>query len=100
MRVRLSRSRCALATSLASSLAASANGGGVAGYSGKPNLVRARKARAATSATDGGTAPQVSITGPATLAAGQTGDYTLVVSTGQSRAAGGVAASDGTTSRR
>jgi hypothetical protein len=37
------------------------------------------------------------INGPATLAAGQSAEYQLVVSTGLTRAGGGIAASDGTT---
>ncbi len=83
----------ALAISLAS-IAASANGGGVAGYTGKPSSF-APQGESCNQCHNGGTAPQVSITGPASLAAGQSGDYTLVVSTGQTRAAGAVAATDG-----
>jgi hypothetical protein len=81
------------ATSLLS-LAASANGGGVAGYTGKPTSF-SPQGESCNQCHNGGIAPQVSITGPATLAAGQVGDYTLVVSTGQPRAAGAVAATDG-----
>jgi hypothetical protein len=43
----------------------------------------------------GGTAPVVTLEGPSTLAAGQTADYALVVKTGQSRATGAIAVTDG-----
>lgn len=68
---------------------ASAYGGGASGYTGK------QEGRSCNSCHSGGTAPQVTITGPDTLAAGATGDFTMVVSTNQSKAAGGIAASDG-----
>lgn len=70
---------------------ASANGGGLAGYTGK------QAGQTCNSCHTGGATPTVTITGPSTIAAGQTADFALVVTTGQSRAAGGVAASDGTT---
>ncbi|MBX3226031.1 MAG: hypothetical protein KIT84_29350 [Labilithrix sp.] len=70
---------------------ASANGGGLAGYTGK------QAGQTCNSCHSGGAAPTVTLNGPSTIAAGQTVDYTMVVTTGQSRAAGGVAATDGTT---
>lgn len=76
------------------SLGASAYPGGIAGYTGKPSD-GASQGNSCNDCHAGGTAPQVSITGPNTLAAGQTGDYSLVVTTSQSVAAGGVAATDG-----
>lgn len=75
-------------------LPASANGGGVAGYTGKPN-VTAPQGQSCNQCHSGGTAPQVRVEGPATLAAGQQAEYSLVVQTGQTRAAGAVAATDG-----
>lgn len=68
---------------------ASAYGNGASGYTGK------QEGRSCNSCHSGGTAPQVTITGPDTLAAGATGDFTMVVSTGQTKAAGGIAASEG-----
>lgn len=75
-------------------LPASANGGGVAGYSGKPTTT-SPEGQSCNQCHSGGAAPQVSLTGPATLTAGQSAEYALVVSTGQARAAGAVAGSDG-----
>lgn len=83
----------ALAVSLVS-FAASANNGGVAGYTGKPNI-NAPQGESCNQCHSGGTTPTVTINGPASLAAGASAEYTLVVSTGQTRAAGGVAATDG-----
>lgn len=73
---------------------ASANGGGVAGYTGKPNAA-APSGESCNKCHSGGAAPQVSITGPSSLAAGQSAEYTLTVRTAQARAAAGVAASEG-----
>lgn len=74
--------------------AARANSSGVAGYSGKPNI-NAPAGESCNQCHSGGTAPTLSWMGPTTLAAGQTAEYTLVVSTGASRAAAGIAATDG-----
>lgn len=82
-----------LATSFAS-LAASANSAGVAGYSRKPSAF-APQGESCSQCHSGGAAPQVAINGPASLAAGTSAEYTLVVTTGLARAAGGVAATDG-----
>lgn len=71
-------------------VSAGAYGGGASGYTGKQGL-------SCNGCHSGGTAPQVTITGPDTLAAGATGDFTMVVTTGQTKAAGGIAATDGTT---
>jgi hypothetical protein len=70
---------------------AAAYGGGASGYTGK------QEGRTCNSCHSGGTAPQVTITGPDSLAAGATGDFTMVVSTNQTKAAGGIAASDSAT---
>ncbi|HSO39445.1 MAG TPA: choice-of-anchor V domain-containing protein [Labilithrix sp.] len=75
-------------------LSALANKSGLAGYSGKPNL-SAPAGESCNKCHSGGTAPQVTLTGPATLTAGQVADYSLVVTTGASRAAGAIAATDG-----
>lgn len=81
----------AIAASLSTVAAtAAANGSGLAGYTGK------QAGKSCNSCHTGGATPTVTINGPATLAPGQTGDYTMVVTTGQTRAAGGIAASDGT----
>ena len=80
---------CLAMTTIAAS--AFAYGGGATGYTGK------QEGRSCNSCHSGGTAPQVTITGPDSLAAGATGDFTMVVSTNQSKAAGGIAATDGTT---
>ena len=91
------RSLVAITASLVASLfcvTARANQSGLAGYSGKPN-VSAPAGESCNQCHSGGTAPQITIAGPSTLAAGQTGDYALVVQTAQSRAAGAVAATDG-----
>lgn len=76
------------------SLSASANNGGVAGYTGKPSSA-APQGESCNQCHTGGTAPQVSITGPASLEGGKAAEYTLVVMTGQTRAAGAIAATDG-----
>ncbi|MBX3203415.1 MAG: hypothetical protein KF764_00040 [Labilithrix sp.] len=83
----------ALTTSLLT-LTASANGGGVAGYTGKPTAT-SPQGQSCNQCHNGGATPQVSITGPASLAAGQSAEYSLVVATGQARAAGAIAGSDG-----
>ena len=75
-------------------LAALANVSGLAGYSGKPNL-SAPAGESCNKCHSGAAAPMVTLTGPATLTAGQVADYALVVTTGANRAAGGVAATDG-----
>lgn len=82
-----------LLTSLAT-IPALANAGGLPGYSGKPNPA-APAGESCNQCHFGGTAPTVSLTGPATLAAGQVASYSLVVQTGQSRAAGAIASTDG-----
>lgn len=82
-----------LATVLVTGSAA-ANAGGLAGYSGKPNLSSPAGA-SCNQCHSGGTAPTLNLTGPTTLNAGQVGEYTLVVTTGQARAAAGIAATDG-----
>ena len=84
----------ALLVTVLMSTAALANGGGVAGYTGKPTSF-APQGESCSQCHNGGTAPQVSIAGPSTLAAGQSGDYTLIVKTGETRAGAGVAATDG-----
>ncbi|MBX3199685.1 MAG: hypothetical protein KF850_19430 [Labilithrix sp.] len=75
-------------------LSASANGAGVAGYTGKPTTV-SPEGQSCNQCHGGGSAPQVSISGPATLTAGQSAEYALVVTTGQTRASGAVAGTDG-----
>lgn len=82
-----------LAASFASA-PASANESGLAGYSGKPNLA-APAGESCNQCHTGGATPTVTLEGPASLAAGQTASYSLVVKTGLSRAAGGIAATDG-----
>jgi hypothetical protein len=82
-----------LAASLVS-LPAFANASGLAGYTMKPNL-SAPSGESCNNCHGGGTAPMVTLNGPATLAAGQIADYSLVVKTGSSRAAAGIAATDG-----
>jgi MYXO-CTERM domain-containing protein len=82
-----------LAASLLS-LPALANASGLAGYTMKPNL-SAPAGESCNSCHSGGTAPTVTLTGPASLTAGQIADYSLVVKTGSSRAAGAIAATDG-----
>lgn len=71
-----------------------ANNGGLPGYSGKPTAI-SPQGESCNQCHSGGTAPTVVINGPATLAAGQSAEYTLVVTTGLVRAGGGVAGSDG-----
>lgn len=73
------------------SLAASAYGDGATGYTGKQG--------ASCTSCHGGAAakPTVTITGPDSLAAGQTADYAMVVTTNLAKAAGGIAATDGAT---
>jgi MYXO-CTERM domain-containing protein len=83
----------AVATSLVS-LPVLANASGLAGYTMKPNL-SAPAGESCNNCHSGGTAPTITLTGPATLTAGQIADYSLVVKTGSSRAAGGIAATDG-----
>lgn len=68
---------------------ASAYGNGASGYTGK------QEGRSCNSCHSGGTAPQVTITGPDTLAPGATGDFTMVITTKQAKGAGGIAATDG-----
>ena len=75
-------------------LPALANEGGLAGYTLKPNLA-APAGASCNNCHSGGAPPTVTLTGPATLTAGQIADYSLVVKTGLSRAAGAVAATDG-----
>ncbi|MBX3229158.1 MAG: hypothetical protein KIT84_02395 [Labilithrix sp.] len=73
------------------SVAASAYGDGATGYSGK-------QGQTCTGCHGGNAAkPTVTITGPDTLAAGATGDYTLTVTTNLTRAAANIAATDGAT---
>ncbi|MBS2012771.1 MAG: hypothetical protein JST00_07790 [Deltaproteobacteria bacterium] len=86
----------AFAVALVVGKAASANSGGLAGYTGKPNPA-APGGQSCNQCHNGGAAPTVSITGPATLSPGQAAEYSMVVQTNQGRASGGVAASDGTT---
>lgn len=74
---------------------ASANSSGVAGYSGKPNPSAPQGESCSTNCHRGGTAPTVTINGPSTLTAGQTAEYTLVVSTNAARVGAGIAATDG-----
>ena len=91
------RSFAAIAASLLTSLVsltALANESGLAGYTGKPNL-SAPAGESCNNCHTGGTAPQVTLVGPSTLAAGQTADYSLVIKTASIRAAGGIAATDG-----
>lgn len=86
-----------IAVSLAAFLAtgsAYANNGGLPGYSGKPSAI-APAGESCNQCHTGGTAPTVIINGPATLAAGQSAEYTLVVTTAAIRAGGGIAGSDG-----
>jgi hypothetical protein len=83
----------ALAAALFSS-SAGANSGGVAGYTGKPNAA-APQGESCNQCHGGGTAPTVALAGPTSLAAGQSAEYSLVVTTGQIRAAGAIAATDG-----
>jgi hypothetical protein len=64
------------------------------GYSGKPTAITPA-GESCNQCHTGGTAPTVVINGPATLAAGQSAEYTLVVTTGLVRAGAGVAGSDG-----
>lgn len=71
-----------------------ANNGGLPGYSGKPTAI-SPQGESCNQCHSGGTAPTVVINGPATLAAGQSAEYTLVVTTGLVRAGAGVAGSDG-----
>jgi hypothetical protein len=72
----------------------SANPGGIAGYTGKPTT-NAPQGQSCNACHSGGAAPQVSITGPTSLKAGETGEYAIVVATGASRASGAVAATSG-----
>jgi uncharacterized protein (TIGR03382 family) len=67
---------------------ASASSGGIAGYSGKSSVT------CTTTATchGGGTAPDVKLDGPTTLAAGADGEYTLTV-TGTDKTGADIAAS-------
>jgi MYXO-CTERM domain-containing protein len=84
----------ALGASLVS-VTASANSGGVAGYTGKPNFSAPQGESCTTNCHGGGASPNVSITGPSSIAAGQSAEYSLIVATGSPRAAGAVAATDG-----
>lgn len=94
------KSALRIALSLAAFLGASsassayANNGGLPGYSGKPTAL-SPQGESCNQCHTGGTAPTVVINGPATLAAGASAEYTLVVTTGLVRAGGGVAGSDG-----
>jgi hypothetical protein len=86
-----------IAVSLAVFLSAGsayANNGGLPGYSGKPTAI-APAGESCNQCHSGGTAPTVVINGPASLAAGQSAEYTLVVTTGLVRAGAGIAGSDG-----
>jgi hypothetical protein len=74
---------------------ASANSSGVAGYSGKPNAAAPQGESCSTRCHTGGTPPTLTINGPNTLAAGQSAEYTLVVSTNAARVGAGIAATDG-----
>jgi len=75
---------------------AAANTSGVAGYTGKPNAAAPQGESCSTNCHRGGTAPSaVTINGPDTLAAGQSAEYTLVVSTNAARVGAGIAATDG-----
>lgn len=71
-----------------------ANNGGLPGYSGKPTATTPA-GESCNQCHTGGAAPTVIINGPATLAAGQSAEYTLVVTTGLVRAGAGIAGSDG-----
>ena len=71
-----------------------ANPGGVAGYTGKPTTT-APQGQSCNACHTGGAAPQVSITGPASLKAGESAEYAVVVATGAARASGAVAATSG-----
>ncbi len=75
-------------------LAASANAGGLAGYTGKP-YPTFPQGQSCNECHSGGTAPTVTITGPASLNAGQSANFSVVVTTGQTRAAASAAATDG-----
>jgi hypothetical protein len=71
-----------------------ANSGGVAGYSGQPSVAYP-SGESCNQCHSGGTAPTVTLNGPASLTAGSSAEYTLVVSTALSRAGAGVAATKG-----
>lgn len=75
------------------SLRANANSGGLAGYTGKPNAASAT-GQSCNGCHTGGSAPMVTLTGPASLAAGTSAEYALVV-VGDGTTAGGVAATNG-----
>jgi MYXO-CTERM domain-containing protein len=77
------------------SATAAANSSGVAGYTGKPNAAAPQGESCSTNCHTGGTQPTVTINGPSSLAAGQSAEYTLVVSTNAARVGAGVAATDG-----
>src|SRR5262249_13110798 len=68
-------------------LHATANSGGIAGYSGKSE-------KNCNSCHTGGTAPTVTLEGPYTLAAGKSAEYTLTV-VGDDKTGAVVAATDG-----
>ena len=71
------------ALALAFPSAAHAFGAGVFGFSGKP------PAQSCTMCHSGGAAPQVTLSGPSALAAGQTATYTIDIVTGASTAHAG-----------
>jgi hypothetical protein len=71
-----------------------ANSGGLPGYTGKPTVI-SPQGESCNQCHTGGTAPTVALNGPATLAAGQTAEYQLVVTTALVRAGAGIAGSDG-----
>jgi len=73
---------------------ARANANGLAGYTGKPNTANPN-GQSCNQCHAGGNAPTVTFNGPKTLAAGQVGDYTMVVTASSGRSGAGVAATDG-----
>ena len=83
-----------LAVVLAFASNASANSGGVAGYTGKPTTVHPA-GQLCQDCHGGGEKPMVALMGPATLTAGQVAQYSLVVTTTLPKAAGAIAATDG-----
>ncbi|MBX3226025.1 MAG: hypothetical protein KIT84_29380 [Labilithrix sp.] len=85
------RSWLSLSAALLVTLAAapaSANSGGVKGYSGKSASCK--------TCHNGGAAPTVTLDGPSSLAAGASGDYTLTVKTELTKGSAGISA-DGAT---
>jgi MYXO-CTERM domain-containing protein len=86
----------ATATVLACAGTAFASRGGKEGFTGKPTADFPNGA-SCNLCHRGGTAPTVSFTGPMSLDANQTADYTFVVTTGQASTGAGVAATDNVT---